>query len=54
MLGLAFALNPNAILMVSYRFDGHWNALRIYDSNGNVTNLDRFYHGPMLRLTMTN
>jgi len=54
MLGLSYAFNPNTILMIAYRFDGYFDALRGYDSNGNVTNLDRFYHGPMVRLTMTN
>ena len=52
MLGIAFAIGPNAQLMINYRFDGYWNALRGFDSNGNVTNLDRFYHGPMVRLTV--
>lgn len=54
MLGISYTINQYVTLMVSYRFDGYWNALRGYDSNGNVTNLDRFYHGPMLRLTITN
>lgn len=54
MLGLSYAFNANTTLMISYRFDGYWNALRGYDSTGNVTDLDRFYHGPMLRLTITN
>jgi len=54
MLGFSYAITQNASLMVSYRFDGYWNALRGYNSNGSVTNLDRFYHGPMIRLTMTN
>jgi len=54
LLGLSYAINANTNLMISYRFDGYWNALRGYDSNGNLTNLDRFYHGPMVRLTITN
>lgn len=54
VLGLSYAITQNVNIMVSYRFDGYWNALRGYDSKGNVTNLDRFYHGPMVRLTMTN
>ena len=54
LLGVTYAINPNTNLMVSYRFDGYWNALRGYDSNGNATNLNRFYHGPMIRLIMTN
>lgn len=54
MLGISYAISQNASLMASYRFDGYWSALRGYDSNGNVANLDRFYHGPMIRLTITN
>jgi opacity protein-like surface antigen len=54
MLGFSYAITQNASLMVSYRFDGYWNALRGYDSNGNVENLNRFYHGPMVRFTLTN
>ena len=54
MLGVSYAITQNASLMLSYRFDGYWNALRGYDSNGSVTNLDRFYHGPMIRLAITN
>jgi Legionella pneumophila major outer membrane protein precursor len=54
MLGISYAITQNASLMVSYRFDGYWNALRGFDSNGSVTNLDRFYHGPAIRLTVTN
>jgi hypothetical protein len=53
-LGLSYAISQNASLMLSYRFDGYWNALRGYDNNGNVQNLDRYYHGPMFRLTFVN
>jgi hypothetical protein len=54
MLGISYAINQNVSLMMNYRFDGYWNALRGYDTNGNVTNLNRFYHGPMIRLTVSN
>ncbi len=54
MLGLSYTINNNTSFMVSYRFDGYWNALRGFDNNGNLTNLNRFYHGPMIRLTFTN
>ena len=54
MLGLAVPINPNATFLISYRFDGYWNALRGYDENGNLTSLDRFFHGPMIRFTVTN
>jgi hypothetical protein len=53
MAGLSYAFTPTARLLLNYRFDGYWNALRGFDANGNLTNLDRFYHGPMARLIVT-
>jgi Legionella pneumophila major outer membrane protein precursor len=50
-LGLSYWFNPNVKLTASYRFDGYFNAIRIYDTSGNLINVDRFYYGPMLRLT---
>jgi hypothetical protein len=38
----------------SYRFDGYWGALKTIDANGLVANQDRFFFGPMLRLTVKN
>lgn len=52
--GVSYAFNPNAKLTLSYRFDGYWNALRTFDAAGNIANQDRFYHGPMVRLTVRN
>jgi hypothetical protein len=65
--GLSYWFNPNVKLTASYRFDGYFNALKTFGSTGNVlvtsgggavvtssiVNIDRFYHGPMLRLTAT-
>jgi hypothetical protein len=51
--GISYWFTPNYKLTASYRFDGYWNALREYDVNGNVVNVDRFFHGPMLRFTAT-
>jgi opacity protein-like surface antigen len=54
MIGLSYALTPNIKATLSYRFDGYWNALKAFDRNGQVTNLNRFYQGAMLRLTASN
>lgn len=54
MVGLSYAISENLKATVSYRFDGYWNALKAFDSNGQVTSLNRFYQGVMLRLTVTN
>lgn len=54
MLGVSFAINQFVTLMVNYHFDGYWNALKGYSSNGNLTNLNRCYHGPAFRVTVTN
>lgn len=49
--GLSYAFTPNFKLTGGYRFDGYWNALRMFDSNLNVVNNDRFFHGPFVRAT---
>jgi hypothetical protein len=54
MLGLSCTLTPNCSLMQSYRFDGYWKALKGFDQSGRPNDLDRFYQGVMLRLTMNN
>lgn len=54
MLGLSYNINDNLKVTVSYRFDGYWKALQGFDANGQAEVLDRFYHGAMLRLTMTH
>jgi hypothetical protein len=53
MVGVSYAISARWSLMLSYRFDGYWRALKAFDSNGQSVSLDRFYHGVMLRLTMT-
>jgi opacity protein-like surface antigen len=54
MLGLSYAITANYSLMLSYRFDGYWNALKGFDQNGQPVDLDRFYQGVMLRVTFNN
>ena len=49
--GLGYRLTQNLKVTAAYRFDGYWRALKTLDVNGNVTNEDRFYYGPTVRLT---
>jgi hypothetical protein len=53
-VGLSYWVTPNVKLTGSYRFDGYWGALKTIDANGLVANQDRFFFGPMLRLTVNN
>ena len=34
MAGISYAFNPNAKIILNYRFDGYWNALRGWDASG--------------------
>ena len=49
--GLSYWFSPTMKISASYRFDGYWKALKTFNSAGNVTDIDRFYNGPMVRLT---
>jgi hypothetical protein len=50
--GLSYWFSPAMKITASYRFDGYFKALKTLNtSTGNTTNIDRFYNGPMLRLT---
>ena len=49
--GLSYWINPNLKLTAGYRFDGYFRALKTLNSAGNVVDVDRFYNGPMVRLT---
>lgn len=49
--GLSYWINPNVKITASYRFDGYFNAIKEFDANGNLVDVNRFYQGPMLRLT---
>ncbi len=49
--GFSYWLTSNLKLTAAYRFDGYWGALKTFNASGTVTNQDRFYTGPMLRLT---
>jgi opacity protein-like surface antigen len=54
MLGLSYAITPNVKATLNYRFDGYWNALKGFDSSGQVTNLNRFYQSALLRLSVSD
>jgi Legionella pneumophila major outer membrane protein precursor len=49
--GLSYWVTPTTKITASYRFDGYFKALKTFNSAGNVTDIDRLYNGPMLRLT---
>jgi hypothetical protein len=51
--GFSYWLTSNLKLTAAYRFDGYWGALKTFNASGTVTNQDRFYTGPLLRLTGT-
>jgi len=38
-------------MTASYRFDGYFNAIRTVNASGNLADVNRYYQGPMLRLT---
>ena len=52
MLGLGYAFSPNIKLSANYRVDAYFDALRVVNSNNGVSNVNRIYHGPNLRLTV--
>ncbi|MGP0095208.1 MAG: Lpg1974 family pore-forming outer membrane protein [Xanthobacteraceae bacterium] len=52
--GLSYSFTQNLKLSASYRFDGYWGALKTIDPNGSLSNENRFYSGPMVRLTIKN
>jgi hypothetical protein len=52
MFGVSYLIAPNYTVMVSYRFDGYWQALKVFNAIGEPVNRDRFYHGIMFRLTI--
>jgi hypothetical protein len=52
MGGVSYQIAPNYTVMVSFRFYGYWQALKVFNSIGEPVNGDPFYHGIMFRLTM--
>jgi hypothetical protein len=56
--GLSYWFTPNFKLTASYRFDGYWDALKnvsgVTGTVPNVVNINRFFDGPMVRLTYKN
>ncbi len=49
--GLSYWITPGLKVTAGYRFDGYWGALKTIDAAGAVSNEDRFYMGPTVRLT---
>src|SRR5262249_11367855 len=52
-LGISYWFTPSLKATLSYRFDGYWGALRTVNAAGAFVNEDRFYYGPMFRVTYT-
>ena len=51
MLGLGYAFTPTAKLSLNYRVDAYFDALRVVNATNGVSNVNRIYHGPNMRLT---
>jgi len=49
-LALSYLFGPTA-LSAGFRFDGYWSALKTSDSSGGLSNVNRFYYGPFVRLS---
>jgi outer membrane immunogenic protein len=50
--GVSYWFGPAFKLTAGYRFDGYWKALKTFDPTADVSvNVNRFFHGPFLRLT---
>jgi hypothetical protein len=49
--GLSYWLTSALKVTAAYRFDGYWGALKTLDANGVLTNENRLYYGPTVRLT---
>ena len=52
MVGVGYAFGPSTKLSLNYRVDAYFDALRVVNSSNGVTNVNRIYHGPNLRLTV--
>jgi hypothetical protein len=50
-LALGHSFGPASHLSVGFRFDGYWNAIKTFNSAGALTNQDRLYYGPFVRLS---
>jgi hypothetical protein len=51
MVGLGYAITPNAKVSLNYHIDAYFDALSVVDGAGNITKANRVYQGPSLRLT---
>jgi hypothetical protein len=49
--GVSYWFTRTFKLTMAYRFDGYWNALRTFDATGSINDENRFYCGPVLRVT---
>jgi len=49
-LALGYSFTRTSHLSVGFRFDGYWNAIKTFNSAGALTNQDRLYYGPFVRL----
>jgi opacity protein-like surface antigen len=50
--GLSYWFTPNVKVTASYRFDGYWGALKTINAAGSIVDVDRFFSGVFLRLTL--
>ena len=49
-LALSYLFGSTA-LSAGFRFDGYWSALKTSDPSGGLSNVNRFYYGPFVRLS---
>jgi Legionella pneumophila major outer membrane protein precursor len=50
-VGFSYWLEPNVKVTASYRADAYFGAISTFDPNGEVTKLNRIFHGPRLALS---
>ncbi len=50
--GIGYWLTPKVKLSAAYRLDAFFGALRTLDAQGNLTKVDRYFHGPRVAATV--
>ena len=50
-IALSYLVTPQFKVSVGYQLDAYWNVLRTFNSSGNFTHIDRYFHGAFLRGT---
>jgi hypothetical protein len=50
--GIGYWATPNLKLSAAYRLDAFFGALRTLDAQGNLTKIDRYFHGPRVAATV--